>query len=201
MHLLVAALLAVAPSVARLHLQSQAGETRPCSGFVLRTGELLTCGHCVSDEEDCAAMIAEFGPSGVQARCKKILRMSTFDDIALVQLEWPADFGVPEGLALAHRSLPPGSSVVVAGFPAGAVRALTFTSGKVLKPASSSSSALLYDAPTLPGNSGSPVIDPETLEVTALHCASSDFGGSRRGYGPRVERIRGITGRSRGIFH
>lgn len=181
----------IAPSLARLYLRNKTRpENRPCSGFVLRSGELLTCEHCVSDEEDCAAMVAEFETTSTRARCRKLLRVSSLDDIAVVELEWPTNHAAPEGLTLANRSFTPGHSVVVAGYPVELERALKFTSGKVLKAFLPNSINFFHDATTRPGNSGSPVIDPYTWEVVALHCASSEFTGTRQAYGARVERIR-----------
>jgi hypothetical protein len=193
----------VVTSIARLHLQGADARTRPCTGFLLSSQVLLTCQHCVSDDSDCSQMVAEVGVGAGagalrsrQARCRKLLRTSSWDDLAFVELEWPTGgaASLPTGIPLSARPIAMGASILIAGFPGSASqdpRELVLASGRTLRPMTPAPTPLLFhDAPSSPGHSGSPVLDASTLEAAGIHCASTEFHGARRSYGAGAAKIR-----------
>src|ERR1700674_721541 len=119
-------------------------KTGSCSASVIAPNLILTAGHCVMDN---ALIIVNYAP--VHA---KLVAKSDVDDLSL----YSADVACP-CLALADSDAEQDEPIAVIGYPVGRnigfVQFITYGFAQGLN-----DKELTHSAPTVPGNSGGPVI-------------------------------------------
>lgn len=160
--------------------------TADCSGFLLASDLVVTAGHCVATQEDCAGSLFVFGdqlsksgqaPMEFSARevygCRKILKVARTrdqEDFAIVQLDRTVQGH--RSLTLAQHDVAVGDPLVVIGHPLGLPTKITTNANvRDLKPG-----VFVANIDAFEGNSGSPVLDAQSLEVVGvLVRGESDF--------------------------
>lgn len=159
----------------------------PCTAFLVSPTHLLTNYHCVPgilDNEkvgastiDAVQFVAGYTRQGVEEGTAKFVVKVTpvesnlgLDYSVLEVLGNPSkQFG---HLKLAANDPGPGDPFWVIGHPMGEAQRISREKCKANEPAISSD-RLLHTCDTLPGNSGSPVIDASLQQVVGLHHAGS----------------------------
>ena len=143
----------LATQVLRLEiLQEGAEQPGICSGVVINaeTGVLLTAAHCVDHPASAQISLT------VNGRHADVARVNRLVDLAIVRF-------TPKGekaIILAEDVPAAGAEVAVAGYSFGFEKvAVQF--GRVVQPHNQETKMLLLDAPTIPGDSGGPVIDEQ----------------------------------------
>ena len=158
-----------------------------CSGFLVGDDTLVTAGHCI-DAASCEQTRVVFGfrydtsleesvtdiPAGDVYRCKSIIHRDDTDDgadVAVVRLDRATDRS-----PLDYRctgEVADDAPLAMVGHPAGLPMKVD-RGGWVVD--NGSETTLGYNLDTYGGNSGSPVVDPRTGRVEAVHAhGSPDF--------------------------
>ncbi len=174
-------------SVGRLDVLTDKG-VFPCTAFVVAKSTLLTNHHCVPGILDNPAVgatrieaiqfVAGYTRQGVDADTKRFFVSAEpvessrdLDYSVLRVIGDPAEeFGT---LALAAHDPGDGDPFWIIGHPMGEAQRISREKCRANDPARSKN-RLLHTCDTLPGNSGSPVIDAALQAVVALHHAGSD---------------------------
>jgi len=145
-----------------------------CSATLIAEDLVLTAGHCVLDQTECAETTVVFGyeasTSGAMQPleasdiygCSELLVMSSgsgsLPDYAVLRLDRPASGRAPARVARDARSLPLGFPIAVAGHPSGLPLKLTGDGAVAPLPSDYDGQEPEYfgaDIDTFPGNSGS----------------------------------------------
>jgi V8-like Glu-specific endopeptidase len=177
--------------------------TGGCTAFHLGYGLVATAGHCLQDlaknpvETSCHSMDITWGvlagENGAgRSRCMKVLEYK-FDqeaDYALLQVD-----PIPEtAVALERdpRAMKFRAEALVVGYPKGRSLSLSGTCEATL--ASDPDSQIFHHrCDTLPGNSGSPVLDAATLEVIGVHNGDADNSENYGSYLPAPQTLAAIA--------
>lgn len=155
--------------------QPQAGR---CSGFLVAPDTLVTAGHCVSKQSDCATMKWAFGyevsetagnPRALRREdvyaCKSIVRNSEGSlDYAIIKLDRDTN-GTPLSVLPAGQNAQVGDDLVMIGYPARLPMKVT-DGAKVLSLKSNGDLVTNLDA--FGGNSGSVVLNARTGQVVGI---------------------------------
>ena len=159
----------------------------PCTAFIVDDDKLLTNWHCVpgiTEQEESGAtriqavkFLAGYTRTGVEEDAQ-------FFDVNPIPLEYSEalDYAVLEvfgrpadefgKLELSDRTLEEGDPFWIIGHPMGEAQRISREQCRAANPAISGDQ-LRHTCDTLPGNSGSPVIDASRQTVVALHHAGS----------------------------
>ena len=173
-------------SVGRLDVLTDKG-VFPCTAFIVSEKHILTNYHCskgLLDNEkigasriDATQFVAGYTQTGIEEGTKKytviptpVEASKTLDYAVLEVIGDPSqEYGQ---LKLASTSPAGGDPFWIIGHPMGEGQRISREKCKANNPALSSGK-LLHTCDTLPGNSGSPVIDAGLQQVVALHHAGS----------------------------
>lgn len=173
-------------SVGRLDILTDNG-IFPCTAFIVDRKHILTNYHCVPgilDNEkakatriDAVQFVAGYTQQGVTEGTKTYTVSPTpveaHQDLDFAVLEVLGDPSAQYGtLKLASNAPAPGDPYWVIGHPMGEAQRISREKCKANSPALSGE-RLLHTCDTLPGNSGSPVIDASLQMVVGLHHAGS----------------------------
>ena len=173
-------------AVGRLDILTDAG-VFPCTAFLVDEGKILTNWHCVpgiteldgseATRIEAISFLAGYRSQGVVETAQRFtvspvpLEFSQSLDYAILEV-----FGTPAEefgtLKLSGRTLEEGDPFWVIGHPMGEAQRISREQCRAAIPALSNN-RLRHTCDTLPGNSGSPVIDASRQEVIALHHAGS----------------------------
>jgi len=176
----------IGKSVGRLDVLTDKG-LFPCTAFIVSKKHILTNYHCslgLLDNEnigatriDATQFVAGYTQTGIDEGTKKFTVIPT-----PVETSKPLDYAVLEVLGdpseeygqLKLASITPnnGDPFWIIGHPMGEGQRISREKCKANNPALSAGK-LLHTCDTLPGNSGSPVIDAGLQQVVALHHAGS----------------------------
>jgi S1-C subfamily serine protease len=151
------------------------------SGFLISVDPMIicTCAHVVNGAEAVYVQVTEFGKAKFAARVQTI---NNYVDAALVTLEDPKAFMDKlatrkvslQPLRFANKSPKLGHGVVAPGFPLGQ-ESMTLSTGVISGTDHVSfhytNLAIQSTAIISPGNSGSPLLDGDTLEVIGMNYA------------------------------
>ncbi|PYG33294.1 trypsin-like peptidase domain-containing protein [Pelagimonas varians] len=173
-------------SVGRLDILTDKG-IFPCTAFIVDKKHILTNYHCVpgilnneragATRIDAVQFVAGYTQQGVEEGTRKFTVSPTpveaYEDLDYALLEVlgdpSADYGM---LKLAAAAPNDGDPYWVIGHPMGEAQRISREKCKANNPALSNN-RLLHTCDTLPGNSGSPVIDASLQMVIGLHHAGS----------------------------
>lgn len=173
-------------SVGRLDILTDKG-IFPCTAFIVDKKHILTNYHCVPgilDNEragatriDAVQFVAGYTQQGVEEGTKKYIVSPTpveaHEDLDYALLEVMGDPSAEYGMLKLASSTPhDGDPYWVIGHPMGEAQRISREKCKANNPALSNN-RLLHTCDTLPGNSGSPVIDASLQMVVGLHHAGS----------------------------
>ncbi|MEO0829037.1 MAG: trypsin-like peptidase domain-containing protein [Pseudomonadota bacterium] len=173
-------------SVGRLDILTDNG-VFPCTAFIVSDRHLLTNHHCVpgileneqtgASRIDAVQFVAGYTQQGVTEGTRTYTVVSTpielSRDLDYAVLEVIGDPSAEYGsLDLADRVPQDGDPYWVIGHPMGEAQRISREKCRANKPALSGD-RLLHTCDTLPGNSGSPVIDASLQKVVGLHHAGS----------------------------
>jgi len=174
-------------SVGRLDILTDKG-VFPCTAFIVDEKHILTNHHCVpgilnneraqATRIDSVMFVAGYTQQGVEEGTQRYTVIPTpveshpdLDYSVLEVIGNPsAEFGT---LRLASRLPKDGDPYWVIGHPMGEAQRISREKCKANRPAVSNK-RLLHTCDTLPGNSGSPLIDASTQMVVGLHHAGSN---------------------------
>ncbi|MCT4557848.1 MAG: SH3 domain-containing protein [Pelagimonas sp.] len=173
-------------AVGRLDILTDKG-VFPCTAFIVDDKHILTNHHCVpgileneragASRIDSVMFVAGYRQQGIEENTRKYTVIPTpvessksLDYTVLEVLGDPsADYGT---LRLAALDPLDGDPFWVIGHPMGEAQRISREKCRANRPALSGD-RLLHTCDTLPGNSGSPVIDASTQMVVGLHHAGS----------------------------
>lgn len=171
----------------------------PCSGFLVAPDVVVTAGHCVHDAEQfCREESFVFGfgydsPEATDAEVVSVTRQDVYHcrsmlawahekgrdeeldvsfpiaDYAVVQLDRPVEGREPLPLR-SDEPLTAGAPVVILGHPVGLP--LKVSTGAIVD-VPEGAGYFVTDADTLPGSSGSVVLDAETGTVLGAHVSGT----------------------------
>lgn len=173
-------------SVGRLDILTDNG-VFPCTAFIVDKKHILTNYHCVPgilDNEragatriDSVMFVAGYIEAGIEENTKKYTVIPTpveaYEDLDYAVLEVIGNPSSEYGtLTLAAHTPADGDPYWVIGHPMGEAQRISREKCRANKPALSGHQ-LLHTCDTLPGNSGSPVIDASLRAVVGLHHAGS----------------------------
>ncbi|MFZ7091850.1 SH3 domain-containing protein [Primorskyibacter sp. 2E233] len=173
-------------SVGRLDILTDAG-IFPCTAFIVSDKHILTNYHCVpgildnaqakATRIDAVQFVAGYTQQGVEDGTKTFVVSPTpveaYKDLDYAVLEVLGDPSAEYGvLALSDRLPEDGDPYWVIGHPMGEAQRISREKCRANRPALSNHQ-LLHTCDTLPGNSGSPVIDASLQMVVGLHHAGS----------------------------
>ncbi len=173
-------------SVDRLDILTDKG-IFPCTAFIVEKKYLLTNHHCVPgilDNEkagatriDAVQFVAGYVQQGVEDGTRTYTvsptPVETDKDLDYSILEVIGDPSASYGLlALTDREPRDGDPYWVIGHPMGEAQRISREQCRANRPALSNN-RLLHTCDTLPGNSGSPIIDASLQKVVGLHHAGS----------------------------
>jgi len=176
----------IGKSVGRLDVLTDKG-LFPCTAFIVSTKYILTNYHCslglLNDERigatriDATQFVAGYLQTGIEAESKKYTVIPTPKEYSkrldYAVLEVIGDPSQEYGqLKLANITPNDGDPFWIIGHPMGEGQRISREKCKANNPALSGDK-LLHTCDTLPGNSGSPVIDAGLQQVVALHHAGS----------------------------
>ncbi len=174
-------------AVGRLDILTDTG-VYPCTAFIVDKKHILTNHHCVPgilDNEragatriDSIMFIAGYRQTGVETGTRRYtviptpVETSKALDYAVLEVigDPSADFGMLELTAVQAQDNDP---YWVIGHPMGEAQRISREKCRANSPALSNKQ-LLHTCDTLPGNSGSPVIDASLQKVVGLHHAGSN---------------------------
>lgn len=173
-------------SVERLDILTDTG-IFPCTAFIVSKTHILTNYHCVpgivdnpatkATRIDAVQFVAGYTRQGVEEGTSKYIVSPTpveaHEDLDYALLEVignpSADYGM---LELSDTQAHDGDPYWVIGHPMGEAQRISREKCRANRPALSDD-RLLHTCDTLPGNSGSPVIDASLQKVVGLHHAGS----------------------------
>jgi V8-like Glu-specific endopeptidase len=152
-----------------------------CSGFLVAPNTMVTAGHCITNNDDCAGVAFVFGyrynsateaPSEVSASevysCKRVVHTqhpNAGADFAVVELDRPVVGHQP--LAVRQSgSVQVGDELVVIGHPSGLPTKIA--DGAKVRTSSAGTGYFVANLDTYGGNSGSAVFNAKTLEVEGI---------------------------------
>jgi V8-like Glu-specific endopeptidase len=173
-------------AVGRLDILTDKG-VFPCTAFIVSDKHILTNHHCVpgilgnekagATRIDAVQFVAGYTQQGVDEGTRKYtvipVPVETSKELDYSVLEVLGDPSEVYGkLALSDREPRDGDPYWVIGHPMGEAQRISREKCKANTPALSQS-RLLHTCDTLPGNSGSPVIDASLQRVIGLHHAGS----------------------------
>lgn len=152
-----------------------------CSGFYVGSDMIVTAGHCITSDADCAKTMFVFDyaipqPNDLPTQvltdqvygCQRIIsRSSGTDDYALVQVDRPIKNRVPFQVRRQGQAAI-GSQVTMIGHPAGLPSKIA-DSGTI----SSVGSRIVADVDAFGGNSGSVIVDRGTGIVEGILVAGN----------------------------
>lgn len=149
----------------------------PCTGFLVRSDTVITCGHCVQDQSVCDRTSIEFfderGESILKSQCQKFVTDGgVYSDFAVFKILDVSNYPLTP-LQLADQKAFVGQNVFLAGYPVFANRERTLARCQVQPTWPLQSSDTLYDCNSGGGHSGSPVLDEQTQRVVSIHCSSN----------------------------
>lgn len=177
--------------------------TGGCTAFHLGDGLVATAGHCLQDlaenplEVSCHSMDITWGVLAGESqqdrsRCLKVLEYK-YDqeaDYALIQVDpIPATAVV---LERDPRAMKLTAQAMVLGYPKGRSLSLSGTCEAIMA-SDPDSQMFRHRCDTLPGNSGSPVLDARTLEVIGVHNGDADQSENYGSYLPTPETLSAIA--------
>jgi V8-like Glu-specific endopeptidase len=177
--------------------------TGGCTAFHLGDGVVATAGHCVADlaanpkDVSCHSMDITWGvlageSQQSRSRCLKVLEYQ-YDqeaDYALIQVDpIPATAVV---LERDPRAMNLTATAMVLGYPKGRSLSLSGACDAIMG-RNPDSQIFHHRCDTLPGNSGSPVLDATTLEVIGVHNGDADNSENYGSYLPTPETLHAIT--------
>lgn len=173
-------------SVGRLDILTDTG-IFPCTAFIVSRSHILTNYHCVpgilnnpatkATRIDAVQFVAGYTQQGVEEGTRSYVVSPTpveaHEDLDYAILEVignpSAEYGM---LELSDREANDGDPYWVIGHPMGEAQRISREQCRANRPALSDN-RLLHTCDTLPGNSGSPVIDASLQKVVGLHHAGS----------------------------
>ena len=176
-------------AVGRLDILTDKGHA-PCTAFLVEGNRLITNHHCVPgilDNPDLGAksilavqFVAGYLQDGITEGTKKFhinpVPLETNEDLDYSVLQVLGDANAEYGALRLASALPIDRAPFwVIGHPMGEAQRISREKCQASSPALSSN-RLLHTCDTLPGNSGSPVIDAGLQEVIGLHHAGSRAG-------------------------
>lgn len=152
-----------------------------CSGFLIAPNKMVTAGHCIKDDSDCAATQFVFDFSMINQSsaktqfssnqiysCKKILgrnQESTGLDFAIIEIDRLVLDRVPVILS-SNENLRTGDKLFVIGHPSGLP--LKITDNANVRNVNDSAGFFQANLDTYGGNSGSAVFNAVTYEVEGI---------------------------------
>ncbi len=173
-------------AVGRLDILTDTG-IFPCTAFIVSDRHILTNHHCVpgilenekagATRIDAVQFVAGYTQQGVEDGTRSYIvsptpvEMSKDLDYAVLEVigNPSAEYGT---LALSDKSPQDGDPYWVIGHPMGEAQRISREQCRANSPALSDQ-RLLHTCDTLPGNSGSPIIDASLQKVVGLHHAGS----------------------------
>ncbi|WP_425100336.1 SH3 domain-containing protein [Tropicibacter sp. S64] len=173
-------------SVGRLDILTDSG-IFPCTAFIVSDKHILTNYHCVpgilnnpqakATRIDAVQFVAGYTQQGVEEGTRTYIVSPTpveaYEDLDYAVLEVlgnpSSDYGT---LTLSDATPQDGDPYWVIGHPMGEAQRISREQCRANRPALSGHQ-LLHTCDTLPGNSGSPVIDASLQKVIGLHHAGS----------------------------
>ncbi|WGW05537.1 SH3 domain-containing protein [Tropicibacter oceani] len=173
-------------AVGRLDILTDAG-IFPCTAFIVSDKHILTNYHCVpgildnaqaeATRIDAVQFVAGYTQQGVEDGTRTFIVSPTpieaHKDLDYAVLEVLGDPSAEYGmLALSNQTPQDGDPYWVIGHPMGEAQRISREQCRANRPALSGHQ-LLHTCDTLPGNSGSPVIDASLQMVVGLHHAGS----------------------------
>ncbi|WP_175174683.1 trypsin-like serine peptidase [Achromobacter pestifer] len=160
------------------------GSLRVCSGFMIGQRHLLSNYHCVATMSQCKSTRIIFGYRAEIADasnptrwfpCKSVVKNDVLKerDLAVLELQIPANDNPPPGLEFASERLAPNQPLVIIQHPLGGPQQAVLNGCSNMRaPAKSPLNASLHDmahqCDTADGSSGSPVLDTAG-KVRAIH--------------------------------
>jgi V8-like Glu-specific endopeptidase len=146
-----------------------------CSGFLVASDLLVTAGHCVQTQTDCeqGKWVFDYvlGSKSLSEKnvysCKEIVSqdLSFLNDFALIRLDRSVIDRKP--LAVRKRGeVDPRSKLIVMGHPSGLP--LKIDDNGSVREISSEQNYFVAELDAFGGNSGSPVLNQDTLEVEGI---------------------------------
>ncbi len=177
--------------------------TGGCTAFHLGDGLVATAGHCLADlaanplEVSCHSMDITWGvlageSNQERSRCLKVVEYK-YDqeaDYALIQVDpIPATAMV---LEREPRAMKLTAEALVLGYPKGRALSLSGNCDAIMG-SDPESQIFRHHCDTLPGNSGSPVLDAQTLEVIGVHNGDADHSENYGSYLPTPEVVSTIA--------
>lgn len=146
-----------------------------CTGFLISPDTLVTAGHCMQDANDCAAHYWAFDFQHTTQRlaesqvfeCDKIVAqaLNATDDYAVIKLK-KAALGRTPLVLRSGGSISSSDSLAVIGHPSGLPMKIA-DKGKV-RSINEGKNFFVAELDTYGGNSGSPVINTQTLQVEGI---------------------------------
>jgi len=146
-----------------------------CTGFLVAPDVLMTAGHCMQSESDCANFLWAFdyemsvnkeNPKFIKKEnvylCQSILRQSHMPDYAIIKLNRVSSRTPLKLLPKAVSAV--GTELVMIGYPTGIPLKVT-PNGRLL---AVNNNQLVTNLDAFSGNSGSPVIDAKPGKVTGI---------------------------------
>lgn len=177
--------------------------TGGCTAFHVGNGLVATAGHCLQDlaekpmEASCHTLDIDWGvlageSHAGRSRCMQVLDYKYDDqaDYALLQVDpIPATAVVLERDPRASKFT---AQAMVVGYPKGKSLSLSGTCEAILA-TDSDSQFFHHRCDTLPGNSGSPVMDASTLKVIGVHNGDADNSENYGSYLPPPDALAEIA--------
>jgi len=160
-----------------------------CSGALIGKNIILTAGHCIADQDDCAAVKFIFGyhvlkegvyptsaPETEVVGCKSILYRYENDqgaDFGLIELDREITNHAPLKLAMnrMNSTIETDTKLLLIGHPAGLPTKIEDT-GKVRNP--DRRGYFVANTDSYAGNSGSPVFNQNTAEIEGVLVRGDD---------------------------
>ncbi len=171
--------------------------TGGCTAFHLGEGVVATAGHCLAAEQQdsCQNLVIDWGftgetRGGERSRCLKTLqhRLDDGADFALLLVD-PIPAAALKMQARSDQDVQEKARALVIGFPQN--KLLSWSGYCEAKWNLQGESKLFYHGcDTLPGHSGSPVLDAENLNVIGLHDGEANGQENYGSFLPASEEIR-----------